>query len=398
MKFEHTPSEPVKFHEYANLFPMLIGEPLNALRDDIRQHGVREPVVFLDGAIIDGRNRYMCARDLGIEYPRVEYDGDDPLGFVISHNLHRRHLTESQRAMVAAKLAKMDNGGDRRSDQTANLQSDISRARAANLLNVSERSVNTAKQVERSGASELIDAVERGDVSVSAAADVATLPKPEQAEIVAKGEREILAAAKEIRANKAKVRRVERLDNLAVIALGNEELDTSIRYPVIYADPPWRYENPPIGATSRAIENHYPTMTLEEICALPVSDLATDDAILYLWATAPKLAECMDVIKAWGFEYRTNLVWDKEKIGMGYHARNQHELLLVCKRGNIPPPEAGTQPSSVYREARGAHSAKPHFFYEMIEAAYPQLPKMEMFCRSPREGWAVWGNQSRGAA
>ena len=397
MKFEHTPSEPVKFHEYANLFPMLIGEPLNALRDDIRQHGVREPVVFLDGAIIDGRNRYMCARDLGIEYPRVEYDGDDPLGFVISHNLHRRHLTESQRAMVAAKLAKMPSGARTDLQPSANLH-EVSATTAAEMLNVSPRSVKTAKTVQRSGASELIDAVERGDVSVSAAADLATLPKPEQAEIVAKGEREILAAAKEIRANKAKVRRVERLDNLAVIALGNEELDTSIRYPVIYADPPWRYENPPIGATSRAIENHYPTMTLEEICALPVSDLATDDAILYLWATAPKLAECMDVIKAWGFEYRTNLVWDKEKIGMGYHARNQHELLLVCKRGNIPPPEAGTQPSSVYREARGAHSAKPHFFYEMIEAAYPQLPKMEMFCRSPREGWAVWGNQSRGAA
>ena len=166
------------------------------------------------------------------------------------------------------------------------------------------------------------------------------------------------------------------------------------KYQIIYADPPWRYENPPIGATNRAIENHYPTMTLEEICALPVSDLATEDAILYLWATAPKLAECIEVVKAWGFEYRTNIVWDKEKIGMGYHARNQHELLLICKRGNIPPPEAGTQPSSVHREARTAHSAKPVFYYEMIEKFYPNLPKMELFSRSAREGWAVWGNQS----
>lgn len=131
---------------------------------------------------------------------------------------------------------------------------------------------------------------------------------------------------------------------------------------------------------------------------MPVADLATDDAILYLWATAPKLAECFKVIDSWGFEYRTNLVWDKEKIGMGYHARNQHELLLVCKRGQIPPPEAGKQPSSVHREARGKHSAKPEFYYEMIEAAYPQLPKIELFCRTPREGWAVWGNQSEGAA
>lgn len=83
---------------------------------------------------------------------------------------------------------------------------------------------------------------------------------------------------------------------------------------------------------------------------------------------------------------------------MGYHARNQHELLLICKRGDIPPPQAGTQPSSVYREARTAHSAKPAFFAEMIEAAYPQLPKIELFCRDPREGWAVFGNQSGAAA
>jgi N6-adenosine-specific RNA methylase IME4 len=135
-------------------------------------------------------------------------------------------------------------------------------------------------------------------------------------------------------------------------------------------------------------------MTLEEICALPVVDLATDDAMLYLWATAPKLAECMQVITAWGFEYRTNIVWDKEVIGMGYHARNQHEILLIAKRGEIPPPEAGKQPSSVHRERRGEHSAKPEFYYEMIEGAYPQLPKIELFCRAPREGWAVWGNQS----
>jgi N6-adenosine-specific RNA methylase IME4 len=188
--------------------------------------------------------------------------------------------------------------------------------------------------------------------------------------------------------------RNDRLLNIAEISRGNAVLGTDQRYPIIYADPPWRYENPPIGASSRSIENQYPTMTLAEIGALPVSDLAADDAMLYLWATAPKLAECLWVIEAWGFEYRTNMVWDKEIIGMGYHARNQHELLLIAKRGSIPPPAAGTQPSSVHRERRGEHSAKPKFYYEMIEAAYPQLAKIELFCRSPREGWVGWGNQA----
>ena len=335
----------------------------------------------------------MAARELGIEYPRVEYEGNDPLGFVISLNLKRRHLSESQRGMVAAKLAKLPQGARTDLEHRANLH-EVSAAKAGEMLNVSERTVKTAKQVQEHGAPELVTAVESGQVSVSAAADIATLPKPEQVEVVARGEKEILAKAKEIRAEKAVAKREERLDKIAEISKGNRELATDVRYPIIYADPPWRYENPPMGGTNRSIENHYPTMTLEEICAMPVADLATDDAMLYLWATAPKLAECMKVIEAWGFEYRTNLVWDKEVIGMGYHARNQHEILLVAKRGNIPPPEAGKQPSSVHRERRAEHSAKPEFYYEMMEAAYPQLPKIELFCRSPRDGWAVWGNQS----
>lgn len=393
IRFEQCPPEPAPWHEYAKLFPMLDGAAREAFVDDVRQNGVREPIVFLNGSILDGRNRYTAARELGIEYPRVEYEGDDPLSYVVSLNLSRRHLSESQRGMVAAKLANMDQGERTDLEPSANLQK-VSQADAATLLNVSTRTVATAKAVQDEGSEELIAAVESGTVSVSAAADVATLPKEEQREIVARGEKEILQAAKTIRAEKAVVRRGERLERIAEISKGNAELGTETRYPVIYADPPWRYENPPMGATGRSIENHYPTMSLDEICALPVGDLAADDAMLYLWATAPKLAECMKVIEAWGFEYRTNLVWDKEIIGMGYHARNQHEILLVAKRGEIPPPEAGKQPSSVHRERRGEHSAKPTFYYEMIETAYPDLPKIELFCRSPRDGWAVWGNQS----
>lgn len=382
----------IGFHQLANVFPLIDGAEFAELVSDIRKHGVREPIWIYEGEILDGRNRYRASREAGVDCPMQEYHGDDPVSFVVSLNLKRRHLSESQRAMVAAKLANLSDG--QRADQAAQICAAVTQNEAADMLNVSRRTVQTAKAVQEQGAPELVQAVETGKVSVSAAADIATLPKQEQVEIVARGEKEILEAAKAIRAEKAVARREERLDKIAEISKGNQALDTSVRYPIIYADPPWRYENPPMGGTNRSIENHYPTMTLEEICAMPVADLATEDAMLYLWATAPKLVECMEVIKAWGFEYRTNLVWDKEVIGMGYHARNQHEILLVAKRGNIPPPEAGKQPSSVHREKRTEHSAKPVFYYEMIEAAYPQLPKIELFCRSPREGWAVWGNQS----
>lgn len=169
------------------------------------------------------------------------------------------------------------------------------------------------------------------------------------------------------------------------------------KYPLIYADPPWRYEHPPIGASNRSIENHYPTMDLAEICALPVQNVAMDNAVLFLWATAPKLAECMEVISAWGFEYRTCMVWVKDRIGMGYHARNKHEILLIAKRGQLSPPKPENRPDSVVVAARLEHSAKPLEFYNLIESMYPSLPKIELFARQQREGWAVWGNQSNAA-
>lgn len=211
-------------------------------------------------------------------------------------------------------------------------------------------------------------------------------------EKVMAGEMTVIEAAKEIRQAKTEQRREERLEKIVEISQGNADLKTNVRYPVLYADPPWRYEH--AESESRAIENQYPTMALAEICALPVADLATPDAILFLWATSPKLAESMQVIDAWGFTYRTCAVWDKQKIGMGYYFRQRHELLLVATRGAIPTPAPGDRAESVIVESRKEHSAKPAKFAELIESMYPTLPRIELFCRSPRAGWAVWGNQS----
>ena len=139
-------------------------------------------------------------------------------------------------------------------------------------------------------------------------------------------------------------------------------------------------------------------MSLPEICELDVAKLATDDAILYVWAPAPKLAECVQVINAWGFSYRTNFVWVKDKLGMGFYTRSQHELLLVATRGDMPAPAPSDRASSVVYAARGEHSAKPDAFYELIEGFYPSLPRIELFSRRQRESWAAWGNQAVAAA
>jgi N6-adenosine-specific RNA methylase IME4 len=170
-------------------------------------------------------------------------------------------------------------------------------------------------------------------------------------------------------------------------------LDTERPAPILYADPPWRYEH--VKTESRAIENQYPTLSLEEICALPVAAAATSDAVLFLWATSPKLAEAFQALDAWGFTYRTCMVWAKNKIGMGYYARQQHELLLIATKGEPPVPLPENRPSSVVHAERGEHSKKPEIFYDLIERMYPEFEKNELFLRGPaRKGWRGWGNQA----
>ncbi len=195
----------MNYHPAANIFPMLSNAEFSALVEDIRANGLRESIKLCGGSIIDGRNRYRACIEADVE-PRFEnYGGSDPIRYVVSLNLHRRHLTESQRAMVAAVIANMEHGGDRR-EQAANLPLDptphqpaVTQAEAAELLNVSERTVRAARKVQNEGAPELVAAVQAGDVSVSAAADVATLPVEEQVEIVAAGSAAVVNAAKEIR-------------------------------------------------------------------------------------------------------------------------------------------------------------------------------------------------------
>ena len=400
-RYEGTPPVGVRFHEAANVFPMLAGQALDDLRADIKAHGVREPVVFLDGAILDGRNRYMAARDLGIDYPRREFgswdtDGDDPVAFVISLNLTRRHLTESQRASAAARLANMPRGNPTFS-KGANLPNSarVSNAEAAKRLNVSERSVKSARKVHDRGAPELVEALDAGKVSVSAAADLAEMPREEQAEVVAKGEAEILAAAKEIRGRRQAAKRAARVEKLTELSQRNAPLPTDRKYAIIYADPPWQYDFSP--SNSRAIENHYPTMPIEDIMAMDVADMATPDAMLFLWAPPSFIKKGLAVLEAWGFDLASSMVWDKERIGTGIYFRQQHEYLLLGKRGAPLTPVPGTQPASVLRAPRGAHSAKPVEVYGLIEAMYPDLPCVELFSRAAREGWDAWGNEAHAA-
>lgn len=171
--------------------------------------------------------------------------------------------------------------------------------------------------------------------------------------------------------------------NEEIIPLPEGEFD------IILADCPWRYDFSLDNADK--IEQHYPTMDLEDIkkLKLPVNN----HAVLFLWATAPKLLEALEVMQAWEFTYKTNMIWDKEWIGMGFWFRGQHELLLVGVKGDFSPPESDNRVSSVYREKRTEHSKKPEYFYELIENMFPQGKYLELFARKKREKWTSYGNE-----
>lgn len=159
---------------------------------------------------------------------------------------------------------------------------------------------------------------------------------------------------------------------------------------LVLADPPWRYDF--AHSDSRQIENQYPSATVDEI--IDHRPETEPDCVLLLWATAPKLREALEVIDGWGFEYKTHAVWDKQKIGMGYWFRGQHELLIVATKGKASPPAESDRVGSVFSEPRGKHSAKPECVYQWIEKAFSDLVKLEKYCRVPRPGWLVEGNES----
>lgn len=226
---EHGPalaimSDAMKPHPAAEMFPLIAGIDFDALVADIRDNGQREPIVIFDNMILDGRHRYRACLQLGIEPAVIEWNGKGtPEFFVLSMNLHRRHLSESQRATIAAKIATRP--PHRQKDKAANLPP--SQAEAAEMLNVSERSVRNAATVIAKGSPEMVQALERGDIKAYAAAQLVNLSKARQKEIVAAGGK--VAAREAAKAAKAKAVKLEVITPPEVAALPMAPTKSNIR-------------------------------------------------------------------------------------------------------------------------------------------------------------------------
>lgn len=382
-------------HLYANMFPLLDGEEFDQLVADIKDNGLVYPITLFEDKVLDGRNRYQACLQANVEPRFKEFDGNDPISFVISSNSSRRDLTASQRACAAVNATQLINRLRREAKERQGTRNDIvptlaqssdsgrTREILAKRFKVSHGYIDDAFAI-KALRQQITRLIEDGTPSKLTKEHSLWRELGEKNEGLKNLFNEVFTGKKGI--SEAKRQQVRFEHDKKVTQADIDKLDVPH---LVLADPPWKYDFS--ETNNRKIENQYGTLTIDEIKAK--SPITTPDAVLFLWATQPKLREALDVMDVWGFEYKSGAVWDKGSMGMGYWFRGQHELLLVGTRGKFSPPNEFLRVSSVFKGKAIGHSTKPNQVYEWIEKAFPECRKLEMFARKVRKGWQAEGDE-----
>jgi ParB-like chromosome segregation protein Spo0J len=377
----------------------------------IEEIGQLEPIVVFEGQVLDGRHRLRACEQLGIEPNTVLFEdldvvSDDPLQelavrYVCAQNLERRHLSASQKAMVAAELAqqlqaaRQANRGCRTDlgQEPARPWALKSSQVAAKAVGVGSRSVERASVVVRQGVPAVVEAVRSGQLSVRLAATVARLPVEDQERLATRLEgtdpqRAIARAANEIKAERREARRSARAAEVrARVALLPESPDLQLvhgrvqdqvqiaggaRFGLIHADPSWDYDQSGVRGAS---EVHYEGMELAEIVGVLAdsAQLARPDAYLLVWVTGPFAEPFLAAVAesdGWPWAYVGQGCWGKTGgPGSGFVWRGNAEFLMVFRRGKPPQPESA-EVRNLWLEPRGAHSEKPEGWLRLLVDAW----------------------------
>jgi len=197
---------------------------------------------------------------------------------------------------------------------------------------------------------------------------------------------------KEVKTGKKTITQVKREQKRKETVIKVQSIPSD-KYRVIYADLPWKYGDQ-LTENYGATRFHYPSMSIKELCLLPIAELAEENAVLFLWVTSPLLEECFPVVHAWAFNYKASFIWDKVKHNMGHYNSVRHEMMLVCTRGSCLPdvPELIDSVQSIERTDK--HSEKPEEFRNIIDKLYPHGKRIELFARTTlKEPWETWGNE-----
>jgi len=374
----------MEFHEIANIFPLMDGPEFTALVEDIRTNGLLDPIITHDGKIIDGRNRYRACVEAGVA-PRFEVwrqNGASLTQWVISKNLHRRHLTSSQRAACAldflpwlekeaAERKRVLSGSWAHDTETTTLEMDevgeifpqpeTGRAKeyAAELFGTNPHYVQDAKAIQ-----------ER---------------RPDLIEKVKTGELTIPQAKREM----AKTEVLERLQNIEA-----QEIKAAAGvYDVIVIDPPWPMVKIDRDVAPTQTGFDYPTMTLDEIAHTSIPH--ADDCHIWLWTTQKYLPAALDLFKTWGITYICTFVWHKPGGFQPFGLPQYNAEFAIYGRIGSPQFVDFKNFMTCFSAPRGAHSEKPEEFYEMVRRVTAGR-RLDMFNRRVINGFDGWGNEADG--
>jgi len=371
-------------NDFQNLIPPLTDEEFAQLEKNILRDGIRDALITWHGILIDGHNRYRIAQKYGLTYRTVEKqftDRNDAERWIILNQFGRRNLSAYDRSILALKLKpiiaeKAKEQQIRKPEsvlQKSAKQKPIdTRQELAKVAGVSHDTIAKVEKIQAKATPEIKSAIKSGEMSINQAYQ--TVKREEKKQEVQK-----------------------RIDEYAEVQTGVIDIEKpDKKYNIVYADPPWQYWES--GNKNQSL--HYTTMTVDEICNLPIKNIIADDCILFLWVTYPILKEAFKVIESWGFEYSTaGFVWVKKNkisdspfVGCGSWTRANSELCLIATKGKIQRLDASV--SQIIEAPVEEHSKKPDIARELIEKLVGKLPRVELFCRHPADGWDVWGNEA----
>ena len=386
-----TPVRPMRFHKIAALLPLMSAEELAELASDIKEHGLRNPILTHEGQIIDGRNRFLACRQAGVK-PRFEgWEGGGSLvAFVLSMNVKRRHLTSGQKAAVAVEALPC-------------LEAEAAaRQRATRAVPGEKVGTKASEKVHSPSAADRNEgraAAQAARMTGSNAKYVAEAKKvkeedPAQFEDLKQNKTTLAEIVRKRREKQREARRQENRQKVAA-APSVDLLTADARFATIVIDPPWDWNDEGDDNQLGRAQPDYATMPLQDLLNLPVAKLADTDCHLYLWITNRSLPKGFQLLDRWGFRYITAITWVKPSMGMGNYFRGQTEHVLFAIRGSqqLKRRDVGT----VFYANRGRrHGEKPNEFFELVESCSPG-PYLEMFSRTPRRDWISWGENDAAA-
>ena len=384
--------------EFQSLIQPLTKKEYEGLEQSILSEGCRDALVLWNDVLIDGHNRYEICMTHGIPFSTCHKEfasRDDAKLWMIGNQLARRNINNYARTTLECLsdeiLQKQAEGKAKRSEQGGDRRSAF-----CEITKSEKPKVDTTKEVAKRAnvgeqtASRVITINKNIDAAIANNSTVAGQKPEELKRQLMNGDITINKAYQDIKREAKAQRQEERREiNTEKVERLASPLDAQGLFQTIVIDPPWDWgDEGDVNQLGRA-KPEYHTMPIDEIERLPVAKIADDNCHLYLWVTNRSLPKAFQLIEAWGFRYITCLTWVKPYYGMGNYFRGSTEQVLFCVKGSQPLKrhDVGTH----FEAPRGnGHSAKPDEFYKLVETC-SYGPYIDVFGRSERPGWSVWG-------